>query len=257
MPATRPGDRPRQQHHRLQSRRLGHAAASALAVGRAPLPMHQAAAGLARTARRKPGGKPPQQALREATATGRPGPAGGALHHRPARNLCADRCQRASRSAPALLWMDERCRELLPEIDRRYGKDRIHQETRQTAFGQPVAGQAVLAAREPARAIRSQIAHVLDVHAFLAHRLTGRFVTSWGCADPMGLFDMRHNSWNANLIEALGLRLESVPEARSQSERSSAKSNRAALAGRPGCRPVYRSSPGLGMARPPGGRRGS
>ena len=53
---------------------------------------------------------------------------------------------------------------------------------------------------------------ILDVHSFLAHRLTGRFATSWGCADPTGLFNMERNSWNAPLIRALGLRDDQFPE---------------------------------------------
>ncbi len=113
---------------------------------------------------------------------------------------------------PALLWMDERCRELLPEIDRRYGKDRIHQESGKPLSANLSSGK-LFWLREKQPQLFSQIAHVLDVHAFLAHRLTGRFVTSWGCADPMGLFDMLHNTWNETLIEALGLRLDQFPTA--------------------------------------------
>lgn len=112
----------------------------------------------------------------------------------------------------ALLWMDERCRDLLPEIDRLYGKKRVHDET-----GKPLSANLSLGKLFWLRTYRpdlfKQIAWVLDVHAFLAQRLTGRFVTSWGCADPMGLFDMRHNCWNSELIRAIGLRVEQFPEA--------------------------------------------
>jgi len=114
--------------------------------------------------------------------------------------------------ANALLWMDERCRGLLPEIDRQYGRERIHQET-----GKPLSANLSLGKlywlRKERSGLFTQNIRVLDVHSFLAHCLTGRFATSWGCADPMGLFDMRGNNWNAPLIQAIGLRVSQFPEA--------------------------------------------
>jgi xylulokinase len=111
-----------------------------------------------------------------------------------------------------LLWMDERSRQLLPEIDRLYGKERFHQES-----GKPLSANLSLGKLFWLRAHRpelfARIHYVLDVHAFLAHLLTGRYVTSWGCADPMGLFDMRKHAWNQSLIEAIGLRVDQFPEA--------------------------------------------
>jgi len=54
---------------------------------------------------------------------------------------------------------------------------------------------------------------VSDVHAYLALRLTGQFVTSWGCADPTGLFNMPQNHWNEDLIHATGFRTSQFPDA--------------------------------------------
>jgi sugar (pentulose or hexulose) kinase len=112
----------------------------------------------------------------------------------------------------ALLWMDERCREELPEIERLYGKERIHQET-----GKPLSANLSLGKlywlRKHQPELFEACPRVLDVHAYLAYRLAGRFATSWGCADPMGLFDMRRNGWNDSLIEAIGLRVEQFPDA--------------------------------------------
>ena len=113
--------------------------------------------------------------------------------------------------ANALLWMDERCRGLLPEIDRLYGRERIHQET-----GKPLSANLSLGKLYWLRKERSDLitrnVRVLDVHSLLAHSLTGRFATSWGCADPTGLFDMGTNQWNAPLIQAIGLRVDQFPK---------------------------------------------
>ncbi len=112
----------------------------------------------------------------------------------------------------ALLWMDERCRDLLPEIDHFYGKERVHQESGKVLSANLSSGK-LFWLREKQPELFERIAYVLDVHSFLAHCLTGRFITSWGCADPMGLFDMRQNTWNASLIAALGLRVDQFPAA--------------------------------------------
>ncbi len=112
----------------------------------------------------------------------------------------------------SLLWMDERCRDLLPELDLRYGKLRIHQET-----GKPLSANLSLGKlfwlKKYQPELFSGFTRVLDVHAFLAYHLTGRFATAWGCADPTGLFHMRQNSWNSNLIQAIGFQVDQFPEA--------------------------------------------
>jgi len=104
----------------------------------------------------------------------------------------------------ALVWMDERARDCLDEIDQVYGKQRVHQET-----GKPLSANLSLAKLVWMKAHHPEWfqkpLRVLDVHASLAHYLTGRYATSWGCADPMGLFDMRHNTWHTEMTSALGL----------------------------------------------------
>ncbi|MBE0696569.1 MAG: FGGY-family carbohydrate kinase, partial [Anaerolineaceae bacterium] len=111
----------------------------------------------------------------------------------------------------ALLWMDERCRDLLPKIDRVYGKSRIHAET-----GKPLSANLTLGKLLWLNIYMPELnqasTRVNDVHAFLARRLTGRFVTSSGCADPSGLFDMQNNCWNKALIEATGFNERQFPE---------------------------------------------
>lgn len=114
--------------------------------------------------------------------------------------------------ANALLWMDERSRGLLAEIDHQYGRERIHQET-----GKPLSANLSLGKlywlRKERPDLFAKSSRILDVHSFLAQHLTGRFATSWGCADPMGLFDMRESRWDEPLILAIGLRVDQFPEA--------------------------------------------
>jgi sugar (pentulose or hexulose) kinase len=113
---------------------------------------------------------------------------------------------------PAIVWMDERARELLPAIDREYGAERIHRET-----GKPLSGNLTLGKiawlREHEPDVFARTAKYLDVAAFLIYRLTGHYRTGWGCADPTGLFDMRANQWNVDLLTYLGVAVAQMPEA--------------------------------------------
>lgn len=113
---------------------------------------------------------------------------------------------------PAIVWMDERARDMLPIIAHEYGAERIHRET-----GKPLSGNLTLAKiawlrrHEPDTFART--AMYLDVAAFLVGRLTGQYRTGWGCADPTGLFDMRTHRWNADLLACLGVSVAQMPEA--------------------------------------------
>lgn len=113
---------------------------------------------------------------------------------------------------PAIVWMDERARELLPRIAQEYGAERIHHETGKPLSVNLTLGKiAWLRTHEPD--VFARAAKYLDVAAFLIHRLTGEYRTGWGCADPTGLFDMRADAWNADLLAYLGVDATQMPEA--------------------------------------------
>lgn len=112
----------------------------------------------------------------------------------------------------AVLWMDERARPLIPGLREKFGFDHFHALTGKPLSGNLTIGKiAWLQAHEPE--VTGRTAYYLDVHAFLVHRLTGLFRTGWGCADPMGLFDMTANDWSAELIKGIGLNLDQFPQA--------------------------------------------
>jgi xylulokinase len=111
-----------------------------------------------------------------------------------------------------ILWMDERTRNLLPRLREQFGAERFHQITGKPLSGNLTIGKiAWLQAHEPK--IVEQAEHFLDVHAFLVKRLTGKYRTGWGCADPMGLFDMQRNRWAEELLIELGVHAGRFPEA--------------------------------------------
>jgi sugar (pentulose or hexulose) kinase len=111
----------------------------------------------------------------------------------------------------AILWLDERSYDEVNRLQEIIGRDRFHQITGKPLTTNPSVTKILwLALHEPGIVARAH--KFLDVHAFLVHRLTGAFRTSLACADPMGLMDMRHHAWSAELMEPLDLCVEQFPE---------------------------------------------
>jgi sugar (pentulose or hexulose) kinase len=113
--------------------------------------------------------------------------------------------------ANGILWMDERARELLPDLEQSFGQDNFHQLTgKRLSVNLTIAKIAWL--REYRPEVFARASKYLDVHAFLVHRLTGLYRTGWGCADPGGLFDMQNNCWAETLLSPIGIHLDQLPE---------------------------------------------
>jgi xylulokinase len=53
---------------------------------------------------------------------------------------------------------------------------------------------------------------VAEVHAFLAARLTGRWVTSTASADSLGLLDLAAGDWSTELLDLAGVRRDQLPD---------------------------------------------
>jgi sugar (pentulose or hexulose) kinase len=104
-----------------------------------------------------------------------------------------------------ILWLDERSRTQLAALNRQFGGDALHTLTgRPPSMTQSLPKLVWLEEHEPD--VVRNARHIVDVHAFLVHRLTGNWVTSLASADPMGIVDMRRGAWAFNLITDIGLR---------------------------------------------------
>jgi xylulokinase len=108
---------------------------------------------------------------------------------------------------PAMLWLDARATAEVAE----YGTPAVHRTTGKPP--NPVPGwykMAWLRAHEPETLRRSE--RVVDVQAYLVHRLTGRWRTSWASADPLGVVDMETFDYADDLLAAVGLTRDQMPE---------------------------------------------
>jgi sugar (pentulose or hexulose) kinase len=111
-----------------------------------------------------------------------------------------------------IVWMDERCRPLLPVLEQALAKDNFHRTTGKPLSVNLTIGKiAWLRQYEPDVFTRTE--RYLDVHAYIVYCLTGIYCTGWGCADPTGLFDMLHNKWALQLAEAVGVHADQLPAA--------------------------------------------
>jgi xylulokinase len=104
----------------------------------------------------------------------------------------------------AILWLDERARAQVAAMDSRFGNARLHQITGKPVAMTPSLYKLLWLQEHEPQSLRH--AHkILDVHAFLVWHLTGQWKTSWACADPMGLVDIRTWTWSSEVMTALGL----------------------------------------------------
>jgi xylulokinase len=112
--------------------------------------------------------------------------------------------ERGTPLAPAIVWMDSRGRDQVKRAETAIGSDRLHEISGKPPCITPSFYKLLhLFERLPELAAKKP--RVLDVHAFIVERLTGRFATSLAAADPLGLIDMRARGWSAELCELAGL----------------------------------------------------
>ena len=94
----------------------------------------------------------------------------------------------------------------------RFGEERFHQIT-----GKPLFANLTVSKIEWLRRFEPQVfekaRYFLDVHAYLVECLTGRYSTSWGSADPTGLFDLKMGCWSEEILAGIYLDHEKLPEA--------------------------------------------
>ncbi len=105
---------------------------------------------------------------------------------------------------PAITWIDERSRAVLPTVARDLGAEWLHRTT-----GKPVDVTPVLYSLAWLKAFEPEAfaltARFVDVQAYLVQRLSGSARTSWTSADPWALFDIEAHAWSRPILDYLGL----------------------------------------------------
>ena len=113
---------------------------------------------------------------------------------------------------PAIIWLDERCKDEVEPFSQRIGKSTIHRITGKPPDYAPVVYRLAWMKNHEQRLFKN-IGMVCDVHTYVVWKLTGAFRTSWASADPLGLFDLKSMRWSPLILEALALSENQLPKA--------------------------------------------
>ncbi|WP_226344302.1 xylulokinase [Agilicoccus flavus] len=128
-----------------------------------------------------------------------------AISHQRETFVCLD--EDAEPLGPAILWLDGRAGDQI----RRYGTDRVERLCGKPADITPALYKiAWLSEHRPD--LMASTRHLVDTHAYLAHRLTGRWVTSTSSADPLALLDIAAGAYSPELLSIAGLSESQLPE---------------------------------------------
>jgi xylulokinase len=127
------------------------------------------------------------------------------LTHQRESFVCVDGAGRPLR--PALLWLDGRAHEEIAEL----GSSRVHELSGKPPDTTPAFYKLAWLTRHEPAVLRDAV-YVGDVQAYLAWRLTGKWATSHGSADTLGLFDLQRLDWSPELLDLAGVRLDQLPD---------------------------------------------
>lgn len=112
---------------------------------------------------------------------------------------------------PAILWLDQRSKKQLEEIDNKLSLEEMGECLRNrvfTGFGFP----SLLWVKENEPEVYDKIAYVLMPKDYLRFRMTGKIATEVSDASSSVMFDVPKRNWAYPLIKRLGLKENIFPE---------------------------------------------
>ncbi len=113
--------------------------------------------------------------------------------------------------AKAIVWMDARARREAEEVGRTCDRDRIHRLSGKPVCVTPSLYKIRFLLTRARPDLRERPLTIVDVHGFLAWRLTGLRVTSLASADPLGLVDIEAGAWSDELARLAQISLSELP----------------------------------------------
>jgi sugar (pentulose or hexulose) kinase len=111
---------------------------------------------------------------------------------------------------PAIIWLDERCKDEVEPFSQKIGPLEIHRITGKPPDYAPVVYRLAWMKRHEPDMFK-KIFMICDVHTWLVWKLTKSFKTSWASADPLGLFDLKNKHWSVTILDNLKLSENQLP----------------------------------------------
>ncbi len=108
---------------------------------------------------------------------------------------------------PAILWLDSRAGVEIKE----YGSAHIHELSGKPADTTPALYKMAWLKRHEGDLL-ARASKVVDVHAYLAKHLVGRWVSAMGSADTLNLMDIAHQDYSDELLEIAGVRRDQMAD---------------------------------------------
>ena len=112
---------------------------------------------------------------------------------------------------PGTLWLDERAASILPDMETKLGAEAIHRMS-----GKPLDVITCLMRcawfQKNMPTMWKRVHKTAEVHGVVAHFLTGKWNSSTGSADPMGMLDMSEMRWSEKLLSSVGLVEDQLPK---------------------------------------------
>ncbi len=112
---------------------------------------------------------------------------------------------------PAMVWLDERSIGSYAAYADQMGRDWLHRTTGKPVDTIPVVYRLDWLRQNDPTMLES-CDRIVDVHAFLTGRLTGRKAASWSSADPFGIFDITAMDWSDPILDSVGVRRQQLPD---------------------------------------------
>jgi len=108
---------------------------------------------------------------------------------------------------PAILWLDTRAGEQIERV----GSDYVHSLSGKPPSTTPSFYKLIWLAEHEPEAMKAA-KRVVEVHAYLTHKLTGVWRTSWATADPLAVVDMKTFTYSQPLLAMAGLSADQMAE---------------------------------------------
>jgi xylulokinase len=113
---------------------------------------------------------------------------------------------------PALIWLDNRAQDEARELGARFADSAVYDRTGVPAVNPTWPASKMLWWRRNQPDLFESAACFLLVEDFILHRLSGRFVTDGSIQCTSMLYDIRRHAWWDQMLEAVGVGPERLPE---------------------------------------------
>jgi xylulokinase len=114
---------------------------------------------------------------------------------------------------PMIIWADTRAGAQEAEMEQKLGMDYVYRTTGHRISASYSAAK-LLWVRDNESEVYRRAYKMLHAKDYIIYKLTGQFVTDYSDASGTNLFDLVKKTWDKNILSALGISPDLLPEAR-------------------------------------------